>query len=179
MTTQTISTAAVHVVGQYNDAAKTLVSAYRSGVQRVLSTATTRYSAFVTDAKLPLVSESIKARLIEAEQKANGFLAGRLDIDTGRVVRAMDRVATAATTGIETVATKAAAIESARVASVISKFNELNMPIANISVKIADKVAAGAKQIETRLAAATDAAVEVAEEAAKPVRRIRAAKKSA
>jgi len=45
-------------------------------------------------------------------------------------------------------------------------------------VKIADKVAAGAKQLETRLAAVTEAAVEVAEEAAKPVRRIRAAKKA-
>jgi len=53
------------------------------------------------------------------------------------------------------------------------------MPIANISVKIADKVAAGAKQIETRFAAVAEAATEVAEEAAKPVRRIRAAKKSA
>jgi len=100
MTTQTISTAAVHVVGQYNDAAKTLVSAYRSGVQRALSIATTRYSALVSAANLPMVSESVKTRLIEGEQKVNGFLVGRVDIDTSRVVRAMDRVATAATTGI-------------------------------------------------------------------------------
>src|SRR3546814_4803964 len=37
MSTQNISTAAIHVVGQYNEAGKTLVSAYRAGAHRLLS----------------------------------------------------------------------------------------------------------------------------------------------
>ena len=36
MTTQTFSSVAVHVVGQYNEAGKTLVSAYRTGAHRLL-----------------------------------------------------------------------------------------------------------------------------------------------
>jgi hypothetical protein len=47
MSTQNISTAAIHVVGQYNDAGKTLVSAYRAGAHRLLGGAASRYSDFL------------------------------------------------------------------------------------------------------------------------------------
>lgn len=158
MTTQNLSTVAIHVVGQYNDAGKTLVSAYRTGAHRLLGGAASRYSQFLAARQLPLVSEDVKAKLLGAQEKINGFLANRLDIDTSRVVNVMDRVATGATSGIESIANVAARVESSMGASVLGTINRLNMPIANVSAKIADKVAEGAKQIETRVAG-----IEVAE----------------
>src|SRR5688572_10023955 len=116
MTTQDISTAAVHIVGQYNDAAKTLVGAYRTGMHRLLASNGTRYA---------------------------GFLAKRLDIDTSRVVNLMDRVASTATGGIESVAKLAERVESPLGSSVLNKISDIQMPVAKTSVKIADKVAAG------------------------------------
>ncbi|MDH6170391.1 hypothetical protein M2282_005561 [Variovorax boronicumulans] len=167
MSTQTtLASAAIHVVGQYNDAGKTLVGAYRTGVHRLLGGAASRYSNFLGSRQIPLVSEQIKANLIGAQEKVNGFLANRLDIDTSRIVSVMDRVAAGTTSGIETVAGRVARVESPVVTSVLNTLNAVNQPIATVSVQIADRIAAGAKQIETRVAG-------VDAEIAKPVRTVK------
>jgi len=175
MTTQDISNAAIHVVGQYNDAAKTLVGAYRAGVHRVLNGASARTAQFLDGRQVPLVTEGIKARLIETQEKAHGFLANRLDIDTSRVVNLMDRVATGTTGGIESVAKLAARVESPLGTTVLNKISDIQMPVAKISMKLADKVVAGAKKIEERVAGAQDE-VAAEEGEAKPARRVRARK---
>ena len=172
MSTQTtLASAAVHVVGQYNDAGKTLVGAYRAGVHRLLGGAASRYSNFLGSRQIPLVSEQVKANLIGAQEKVNGFLANRLDIDTGRIVSVMDRVAAGTTSGIESVAKVAARVESPLGSSVLNTLGSVHMPIANVSVQIADKIAAGAKQIESRVAGDTSAAqvVKTVKAKAKPV----------
>jgi hypothetical protein len=166
MSTQTtFASSAVHVVGQYNDAGKTLVGAYRTGVHRLLGGAAARYSNFLGSRQIPLVSEQVKANLIGAQEKINGFLANRLDIDTSRIVSVMDRMAAGTTTGIETVAGRVARVESPVGTSVINALGALNQPIATVSVQIADRIAAGTRQIEARVSGA---------EEAKPVRTVKA-----
>jgi hypothetical protein len=183
MSTQTnIASAAIHVVGQYNDAGKTLVGAYRTGVQRLLGGAASRYSEFLGNRQIPLVSEQIKANLIGAQEKVHGFLANRLDIDTSRIVNVMDRVAAGTTSGIETVANRVAQIESPAATTVFNALSAVNQPFATVSVQIADRIVAGTKQIEARVSGAEEAApvrtvkAKVAA-AKKPVRR--AARKAA
>ena len=149
MSTQNLSSVALHVVGQYNEAGKTLVSAYRTGAHRVLGGVASRFAPV---------------------QKATDFLASRLDIDTSRVVNVMDRVAAASTNGIEAVADRAARIESPIATSMMNTFTAINLPIANVSAQIADKIAEGAKSIETRVAGTTEAKV-VRTVKAKTVRR--------
>ncbi len=168
MTTQNLSSVAIHVVGQYNDAGKTLVGAYRAGVHRLLGGAASRYSDFLAKQQLPLVNEDVKAKLLGAQEKVNGFLANRLDVDTSRVVSLMDRVATASTTGIESIASRAAQIESPVATSLLNAFNALHMPLATVSAQIADKVAEGAKQIEVRVSGSVEDAKVVRETKAKP-----------
>ncbi|SCK58338.1 hypothetical protein VAR608DRAFT_6220 [Variovorax sp. HW608] len=124
MSTQNISSAAIHVVGQYNDAGKTLVNAYRAGAYRLLG--------------------------------GTGFLAKRVDIETGRLVALMDRFAESATSGIESIAKAAARVEAPLTTSVINAFARVHQPIASASVKIADTVAAGAKKIERRVAGSAE-----------------------
>lgn len=153
MSTQNLSSVAVHVIGQYNETGKTLVSAYRTGAHRVLGGVASRFSRV---------------------QKATDFLANRLDIDTSRVVNAMDRVAAASTNGIEAVAGRAAQIESPVATKVMNTVTALNMPIATLSAKIADKVVEGAKAIEVRVSGTGEAKVV---RAVKTVRR--AARKAA
>lgn len=153
MTTQNLSSVAVHVVGQYNEAGKTLVSAYRTGAHRVLGGVASRFTRV---------------------QKATDFLANRLDIDTSRVVNVMDRVAAASTNGIEAVAGRAAQIESPIATSVMNTVTALNMPVYTLSAQIADKVVEGAKAIEVRVGTVgTDAddVVRTVKAKAKTVRR--------
>ena len=82
MTNTTLSSVAVHVVGRYNEAGKTLVAAYRAGGHRVLGSTAARYAQ---------------------AQKVTEFLATRLDADTGRVIDVLDRVAAVTTNGIESI----------------------------------------------------------------------------
>jgi hypothetical protein len=128
--TASISSVALHVVGRYNEAGKTIVAAYRAGGHRLLGTAA-RY---------------------ERAQKVTDFLATRLDTDTSRVIAVLDRVAAASTSSIETVASRTAQIESPLAASVIKTVTAINLPIATLTARIADQVADGAKQFEARVA---------------------------
>ena len=148
MSTQNISSAAIHVLDQYKDAGKTLVNAYRAGAHRLLG----------------------------ANNKVTGFLAKRIDIDTGRMVALMDRFAETATSGIESIAKAAARVEAPLTTSVINAFTRVHQPIASASVKIADTVAAGAKKIESRVAGSAESGadgVQAAKSRAKPATRRR------
>ncbi|MBU1358092.1 MAG: hypothetical protein KKC79_16350 [Gammaproteobacteria bacterium] len=152
MSTPTVSTVAVHVVDQYNQAGRTLVSAYRTGAHRLLGGAASRYTAFVGARELPLLDGALQSRLIGVQQKVHGFLAQRLDVDTSRLVNAMDRVAAGTTNGIESVAAYAARVESPLAGSLIGTLNDIHMPVAHLSKQIAERIAEGAKQIESRVA---------------------------
>lgn len=152
MSTQTISAGAIHVIEQFNDAGKIFAGAYRTSAQRVLSDVALRCSSFLGARELPMVGDDVKSRLLEAQEKMTGFLAGRLDIDTSRVVSMIDRVATGATSGIESIAAIAARVDTPLGASALIAFNGVNQPIVDVSMKIADKVVAGAKKLESRAA---------------------------
>ena len=174
MSTQSISSAALHVIGQYNDAGKTLLNVYRTGAHRLLGGAASRYNSFLGQRDLPLVNEDAKAKLLGAHEKVTGFLTNRIDVDTGRVVDLMDRMAAKATSGIESLAKATARIEESLGASVVNTFARVNQPIADVSIKIADTVAAGAKKIESRVAGTGEAAAQEVEEVkAKPAARRR------
>lgn len=141
MSAQNLSSVAVHVVGQYHEVGKTLVGAWRSGARRLLDGAASRHGQM---------------------QKVTEFLSNRLEIDSGRVVEVLDRMAEAGTKGIEAVADRAARIESPIATSLLSTFSAINLPIANVHAQIADKIAEGAKKLETRVADAEEAAAEQA-----------------
>ena len=152
MSNANLSSIALHVIGQYNEAGKTLVGAYRTGASRLLNGAASRYADFLGQRQLPLVNEAVKARLIDTQEKLNGFLSNRLDIDTGRIVSVMDRVAAGATGGIQSVASAASRVESQLGNSLLASLGSMHMPVANVSMQIADRIADGARQIETRVA---------------------------
>lgn len=152
MSTQELSSIAVHVVGQYNLAGKALVNAYRTSAHRLLNGTAARFSGV---------------------QKVTDFLATRLDSDTEQVVSAMDRLATASTNGLETLAARAEQDVVPGAAAVRNMLTALQLPAANVSAQIADKLLEGAQALETRATQAGDieAAPAPAQAAAKPARR--------
>ena len=168
MSTTNNTAAAIHVVNQYNDAGKALIGAYRAGANRLLGAATTRYSAFIDSSRLPMLGDDAKARLVDTQAKVTGFLKSRVDADTSRVVALMDSVASRTTNGIESFANAAERVETKLGASVVNTFGRAYQPIADISVKLADTVAAGAKKLEAR--AADNDVVASVEKAAKTVK---------
>ena len=181
MSTQNISSAALYVISQYNDAGKSLVGAYRSGAHRLLAGAASRYSDFAIRRESPLVGDNVKANLQGTQERLTGFLAKRLDVDTGRAIALMDRVAEGAAGSVESVAKAVARVEAPLGTSIINALSRWHQPMANMSVKLADTVAAGAKKLEGRAAGASSAAAQTAEEAevAQPQSTARRARRAA
>jgi len=155
MSTQSITSVALHVVGQYNAANKHLVQAYRAGARRAIGSvgsAASRVESFFGERPLPLVNGELKAGIVRAHQTVTGFLVNRLERDTDRLVGVMDSVAERAASGIQSVSDVAARAETAFNIKASEPLRALNMPVAQIASQIADKVAEGAKQIEARIA---------------------------
>jgi hypothetical protein len=67
----------------------------------------------------------------------------------------MDRVAAGVTGGIQSVAGAASRVESPLGNSLLASLGSMHMPVAHVSMQIADRIADGARQIESRVAGGT------------------------
>lgn len=169
--TTTLRTVAIDVVGQYNAAGKHLLNAWRTGAGRMIGGASTRYVDAVGTSQLPFVSEDVKARLLGAQEKVAGFLATRLASDTAFTEKLMDTVAERTAGGIQYVADASQRVNSEIGTSVLNTLQAVHLPFAQISLKVAEKVAEGAGKIEARVAGDKAESAEATAVRAKPARR--------
>ncbi|MFT4267998.1 MAG: hypothetical protein QM586_12390 [Xenophilus sp.] len=156
MTTDTATSLhaiAIDVVGQYNAAGKHLLGAWRTGAQRLLDGAAAR-----TPAAPAFVGEKIGQQLADAQAKFNGFLAGRLEKDAALAAKVMDIVADRTTGGIQAVADAAQKVKGEPGVSLLNTLRALHLPLAQISLKVADSIATGAGQLEARVAGTAESA---------------------
>jgi len=148
--TTSLHAIAIDVVGQYNAAGKHLLGAWRTGAQRVLDTAAAR-----TPAAPAFVGEKVGQQLADAQTKFNGFLVNRLEQDTALAAQVMDAVADRTTGGIQAVADAAQRVTGEPGVSLLNTLRALHLPLAQISLKVADSIASGAEKLEARVAAGT------------------------
>ena len=117
MTKQTLSTienlaaANTRMVESYNAAAKTLATAYCKGVQGALARAAARRSALRAD-KPSMLSEQAREQWLQTSVKWNDMVQQRLQAGTQRAITVMDRVAVAATSGIDAATQRVVMIDS-------------------------------------------------------------------
>ncbi len=176
MSNTSLSTVAIHVVDQYGSTGKHLAQAWRNGVERLVGGANARYADFLDKRSLPLVNEQVKSDLINAQQLLAGFVLKGVRAGSERATLAIDAANARATSGIQALANTASRVETAFDTQALDTVRTLNMPAATLAAQLADKIAQGAKAVESRIAAIGDDAEESAAVVAKPVRR--AARKS-
>ena len=178
MSTQTLSSVASNVVGQYSQVGKLIVGAYRTGAQRLVSGANTRYAAFLNGRSLPLVNEAVKASLIDVQQQIAGAVVGGINTGSDRADQAIDLVAGGVNGGIERVAATAERVEAAFNTTAITTVGSLTMPVAQVSLEIANRAVAGTKRLSERVVGAEQGVIDMAAPAKravkKAVRRIKA-----
>lgn len=161
MSTQTISSVASNVVGQYSQVGKLIVGAYRDGAQRLVNGANTRYVSFLNSRTLPLVNDAVKASLINAQNQITGAVVGGINSGSDRAVQAIDYVAGGVNGGIQRAATTAGRVEEAFDTQAISTAGTLAMPVAQVSLEIANRAVAGTKRLSARVAGAEEEVAEV------------------
>ncbi|MEO6409217.1 MAG: hypothetical protein ABIO45_10770 [Burkholderiaceae bacterium] len=168
MSTQNFSSVATHVVGQYGQVGKLIVSTYRTGAQRFVAGANTRYDAFLNGRSLPLVNDAVKASLVNVQRRITGIVEGGITSGSDRAAQAIDLVAGGVRSGIERIAVTADRVETAFDTQAITTVGKLTLPIAQISLEIANRAVEGTKRLSARVAATSADEVVVAT----PVKRV-------
>ena len=180
MTKQTLSAienlaaANTRMVESYNAAAKTFATAYCKGVQGALARAAARRSA-LRAGKPSMLSEQAREQWLQTSAKWNDMVQQRLEAGTNSAITVMDRVAVAATSGIDAATQRVAMIDSPAVRQFVDGVVALQLPVAQLSAQLADKVAAGAQRLEERaeafVAKVEQARADVVDVVAKPAKR--------
>ena len=178
MSTQTLSSVATHVVGQYSQIGKLIVGTYRAGAQRFVSGANTRYAAFLNSRSLPLVNEAVKASLIDVQQQFAGLVEGGITNGSDRAEQAIDFLAGGVNNGIQRIAATTERVETAFDTTALTTVGSLTMPVAQVSLEIANRALNGTKRLSARVigaeAAVAEAATSPKRAVKKAVRRVKA-----
>jgi len=171
MSTQTLSSIATHVVGQYSQVGKLIVGTYRAGAQRVVSGANARYAEFLNNRSLPLLNEAVKASLIDVQQQFASLVEAGIASGSDRAERAINLLAGGVNSGIERIAATAERVESAFDTTAITTVGSLTMPAAQVSLAIANRAVEGTKRLSARVNGADSEVVEAPARAARAVKK--------
>jgi len=171
MSTQSFSTVAHSVVGQYSQVGKIIVGTYRTGAKRLVTGANTRYVSFLNRRALPLVNESVKASLIGVQNKFADAVVGGIVTGTDRADQAIDLVAGGVNGGIKRVVATVDRVESALNTTAITTVGQLTLPVAQVSLEIANRAVAGTKRLSARVIGTEDEVVEAVATAKRVVKR--------
>lgn len=174
MTNPSMTAVAKHVVGQYNEAGRQLVRAYRVGTERAVGAVNERFASAVNARSLPLVTESVKDSLIDAQQQVAGAVSFGLGLGANGADIAIEQVARRVSNGIDRLAHTTERVQTAFGISSLEKVGVLALPVAYVSLELASAVANGSKRLSDRVAGAEEEAVvaaKTAKTARKPARK--------
>ncbi|MCW5656136.1 MAG: hypothetical protein KIT60_00410 [Burkholderiaceae bacterium] len=169
-----INATTVNVLGQYNDAAKHLIAAYRYGTARAMTGAGERYAQFL--AGRSLVSPGVKNKLIGAEQKVGHLVIGAVDRISDRADAWVDGAAKRAASGVERFdALTAWSHDSA----FFNALRRINLPVAKASLGFAEKVADLSGRLAAQAAGQPKVVAKTAQKVKSTARKVRATAKTA
>ena len=151
MTTASFSSVAQHVVGQYGQLGKIVVRTYRNGAKRLVTGANTRSVSFLKGRNLPLVDGTVKTRLIDMQTKIADALVDGIVAGTGRAERAIDFVTGSVHGGIDSAVTAVDRVEAALNTTALTGVGQLTLPVAKLSLAIANRSVEGTKRLSARV----------------------------
>jgi hypothetical protein len=167
-----INATTVDTLGQYNQAAKHLIAAYRLGTARVMAGAGERYEQFLSGRSL--LSDDLKQRLIGAEQKAGSVVVGAVARVADKADSWADSLAQRAVAGVELLDEKTA---WSRDVAVLNALRRLNLPVAKASLKLAENVADVSRRVSARVAGQPDVVADTVKTVKAGVKKARAGAK--
>ena len=146
-TPTTLNSIAIDVVGHYGNAAKSLVTAYRTASARALAVSGSRYAKFVDGISLPLVGDEGKARIVAAERRVAEVVGEGVERTAQGYDRAIELVSGQAVKGLENFAQRTA---WAKNMFVVDTVRRINLPAAKLSLEIASRLDDAASALSAR-----------------------------
>ena len=133
----TLNAIATDVVGHYGSAAKNLVAAYRKVSKRALAASGSRYAELVERARLPVLGEEAKARLVAGERRFAGAVGEGVERIADGWERAIELASQPALKGLEAFAART---DWAKDMFVVDTVRRIQMPAAKLSLQIASRI---------------------------------------
>ena len=143
----TLNAIAVDVVGHYGNAAKSLVSAYRTASARALAGSGRRYAEFVEQLPERLLADERKARIVAAERRVAEIVGEGVERTAQGYDRAIELASGQALKGLETLAQRT---DWAKKMFVVDAMRRVNMPAAKLSLEIASRIDGAASALNAR-----------------------------
>lgn len=172
MSTPTFSAVAIQVAGQYGQAGKLVVGATRKRAFRLVVDTNARYAEFLDRRPLPLVSDAVKASLVDAQQRIAGFVEDGIVTGSDRAEQAIASVTAGVHRSVARIAATAERLEAAFDSKALSTVGTLTLPVAQLSLEIANRTVQGAERLSARWVGADEAqVVEVAAPATRPAKK--------
>jgi hypothetical protein len=144
----TLNAIATGVFGHYGNAAKSLVTAYRTAATRALAKNGIRYAKIVERTALPLVGDEGKARLVAAERRVAEVVGEGVARTAQGYDRAIELVSGQALKGLEAFARRT---DWAKDMFVVDTVRRFNMPAAKLSLEIAIRIDDAASALSARV----------------------------
>jgi hypothetical protein len=138
---------AADIVGHYSHAAKSLVAACQTASKRALAASGTRYARFVEHARLPVVGDQPKARLIAAERRVAGVVGEGVVRAAAGYDRVIELISGRALKGLEAFAQRT---EWAKDMFVVDTVRRINLPAAKVSLRLASRIDDAAVALSAR-----------------------------
>lgn len=154
MSTSSLSAVSLETINLYASAAKSIVGAYRTGTTRALQGLEGRLAGGLNSESLR-ISAALKSSLLAVEQQIASLVHGGVEAVATAYTRAIDTAATAATTGVSSVAAAGAQLKNSLPGNTAEALITLQIPGAQLSRDLAERVAEAAQQVVDRVATGT------------------------
>ena len=161
---------AIDVVGHYGRTAKNIVATYRGGTERAVNALSTGYQKLLKGRSLTWVGSDAKASLAGSQQRLSRLVVDSVERIADRATSAVDRVSGGAVQGLQAFGKQTAWADDLMVVDAMRK---VNLPVAKLSLQIADRIDDASRRLSQRVSG------KPAAKAAKTVRTAKAGAKRA
>jgi len=139
---------AIDVVGHYGRTAKNIVATYRAGTERAVSALSGRYQRLFKGQSLPWIGGDAKASLVGSQQRLSHLVVDSVERLAERATNAVDRVSGRTVQGLEAFGKQTAWADEMMVVGVMRK---VNLPVARLSLQIADRIDDASRRLSQRV----------------------------
>ena len=150
MSQKNLSTVATDVIATYGITATNVINSYRFGGERVAGFIDQRFAAAVNRGAAAL-RKDLRSNLIGSQQRVSGYYVKGLHFGTDRAQSVVGVAVDLATKSVSLVAENAERLDRAANLNALPRLNRVAMPVAELVIKVADRIEEGSSELVKRV----------------------------
>lgn len=150
MSQKNLSTVATDVIATYGITATNVINTYRFGGERVAGFVDQRFAAAVNRGAAAL-RKDLRSNLIGSQQRVSGYYVKGLHFGTDRAQTVVGVAVDLATKSVSLVAEGAERLDRAANLNALPRLNRVAMPVAELVIKVADRIEEGSSELVKRV----------------------------